>query len=51
MKKLTIDGRKPFTINLKVDVIDKFKIYCDKEGFLPSRRIEVLMKEDIKKVE
>lgn len=41
------NGRKPFTMNLNPDLMEKFKVYCEKHGYLPSRRIEVLMKKEI----
>ncbi len=41
------NGRKPFTMNLKTDIMDGFKTYCEKNGFMPSRRIEVLVKKDM----
>ena len=40
-------GRRPFTINLKEKVMDKFKLHCTKEGYLVARRLEILMTKDM----
>lgn len=41
------NGRVPFTVSLKPDVLEEFKALCEKHGFLPSRRLEILMRKDV----
>ena len=45
--KLNGNGRKPFTVNLKAEVMNGFKQHCDENGYLPSRRLEILMARDV----
>ncbi len=35
--------RKPYTMNFKVRIMDAFKQHCEEIGAIPSKRIEVLM--------
>lgn len=41
------NGRVPFTISLKPEILEEFRQMCEKHGYMPSRRLEVLMKKDI----
>jgi len=41
------NSRKPFTMNLKPELMEEFKKFCEEHGYLPSRRIEILMKKDV----
>ncbi len=46
-KQLTGKGRRPFTINLRDDRMKEFIEYCKNYGYLPARRLEVLMIKDM----
>jgi len=41
------NGRKTVTMNLKSDLLEEYREYCEKHGFVLSRRLEVLMKKDL----
>ena len=40
--------RKPVTVSLKADLFNKYRKYCDDNGMLISRRVEVLLEQDLK---
>ena len=40
--------RKPVTVSLKVDLLDKYSKYCEEQGMFLSRRLEILMEKDLK---
>lgn len=43
--------RKPVTVSLKAELLDKYSKYCKEQGMILSRRIEVLLEEDLKQSE
>lgn len=42
-------GRIPVTLSLKVDLLNKYNEYCKINGMILSRRIELLIKEDLRR--
>jgi len=46
--RLNSNGRKPVTYSIKGDVLLQYKEFCDKEGMLMSRRVELMMVKDMK---
>ncbi len=47
--QLTGKGRRPFTIHLKAKAMKVFKEYCETQGYLLARRLEILMIRDMNK--
>ena len=45
------NGRKPVTWNVKADILEAFSKYCDSKGMLPSRRVEILILQELKSSE
>ncbi len=41
-------GRRPITLNINTEVLKQFSEYCKERGMLPSRRIEILIANDLK---
>jgi len=48
-KRKNKDKRKPVTVSLRADLLNKYSEYCKEQGMVLSRRIEILMEEDLKK--
>lgn len=45
--RLNGNGRKTHSFSLKSDIVKDFNSLCEKHGFAMSKRIEVLLLEDI----
>ena len=43
------NGRKTVTMNLKSDLLEEYRQYCEKHGYALSKRLEVLMRKDLDK--
>jgi len=42
--------RKKITLTISPKVVEKYKTYCDENGMNVSKRIELLMKNDLKRM-
>ncbi len=40
--------RKPVTVSLYSDLLERYKKYCNLNGMMLSRRLEILMEKDLK---
>ena len=40
-------GRKAVTMSLKADLWDKYSKYCEEQGMVMSRRVEILLEKDL----
>ena len=43
------NGRKPVTLSIKSELLDNYSNFCEKNGMMLSRRIEVLLQNDLEK--
>ncbi len=44
------NGRKAVTLSLKSELLEKYSEYCQKHGMVLSRRLEVLIQNDLEKI-
>ncbi len=44
------NGRKPVTLSIKSELLEKYTKYCQEHGMVISRRLEVLMQQDLEKI-
>ncbi len=44
------NGRKPVTLSLKSGLLDQYSEYCQKHGMVLSRRLEVLIQNDLERI-
>ena len=51
MVEITGNGRKPVTLSLKSELLDKYSNYCEEHGMVLSRRLEVLILKDLETIE
>ena len=42
------EKKEGITLSLKEDILNRYKDFCNKHGYLLSRRLEILMMRDIK---
>lgn len=50
MVDLNGNGRKPVTLSLKSELLEQYSKYCEEHGMVLSRRVEVLINQDLEKI-